>query len=234
MIIPEDISANIQSRKIGYFSKSFHNIFSWKEFENVLNLRPFISSDNFTVIADRNLQLQHSLELERNASLSSNQGWITNKKSYTPTSLWDILNKYHCYIKDSSRVNKSVNSICSELENLLNGSADAHIYFTVLDNPNKAFGAHWDYSDNLIIQIEGTSKMEIWSETDTDLSRRFYDSINAKPIIDVIMNPGDAVFIPNKVYHRVTSLTKRLSISFPVQYTKPNLPQDRKWIDLDF
>jgi quercetin dioxygenase-like cupin family protein len=44
------------------------------------------------------------------------------------------------------------------------------------------------------------------------------------------MQPGDLIFIPKNTLHEATSLSKRLSISFPIAEHLDLPPQDRKWI----
>ena len=54
------------------------------------------------------------------------------------------------------------------------------------------------------------------------------------PILDVIMKPGDAIWIPAYYPHQAISLTSRMSVSFP--FTQKgllsNATEDRSWITL--
>ena len=58
--------------------------------------------------------------------------------------------------------------------------------------------------------------------------------IDDAPILDVIMKPGDAIWIPLHYPHLATSLTPRMSVSFP--FTPRGLMsiahEDRNWISL--
>ena len=58
--------------------------------------------------------------------------------------------------------------------------------------------------------------------------------MDAEPIIDVNMESGDAILIPKHFPHLATSLTPRLSVSFPLsEYSDTNLiREDRTWITL--
>ena len=58
--------------------------------------------------------------------------------------------------------------------------------------------------------------------------------MDVEPIIDVDMESGDAIWIPKHFPHLATSLTPRLSVSFPLsEYSDTNLiREDRTWITL--
>ena len=73
---------------------------------------------------------------------------------------------------------------------------DVHIY-AGLDEISKSFGEHFDKSANFILQTEGKSRWVISS------------------FLDVVMEPGDVLYIPRLYVHECIPLTKRISISFP-------------------
>ena len=49
------------------------------------------------------------------------------------------------------------------------------------------------------------------------------------PIIDVILNPGDILYIPKMMYHKADPFEKRVSISIPCV---PGTPMDRNYFEL--
>ena len=54
--------------------------------------------------------------------------------------------------------------------------------------------------------------------------------ITDEPLLDVIMNPGDMVWIPEHYPHHAISITPRLSVSFPIQIHHENGDmEDRHW-----
>ena len=138
---------------------------------------------------------------------------------------------YVCYIADSSRVNKKINLICKILEKNLKKPTDAHIYFSFTTKNDEGFGIHNDVSDNIIIQIEGESNIEVW-DFEEKSENRFINELNTKSFLNVNMKKGDVIFIPRKHWHRVISKTKRLSISFPMSENE-NIQQERNWINLE-
>lgn len=217
MHIPQHVIDEIKQIKPAYFKDAFDKIFSWQELENLLNLRPFVNDQRFHV-------------LNENARYEwPRQTWMSDVNCFPPTLLDQEIRKHHAYFSDASRVNHKVNSICEELDNTLKGCTDAHIYFNLNENGKRGFGIHWDFSHNLIIQMEGETQMQIWSEE--IMGARTMSMLQESPVIDVIMKPGDAVFVPLRTYHCATSMSKRLSVSFPVSFDDTP-SQDRHWIKI--
>jgi len=77
--------------------------------------------------------------------------------------------------------------------------SDVHIY-TGHESKCRSFGPHFDLADNIIVQAQGKSRWIVAN------------------CLDVILHPGDAIFIPNQVVHECIPLGRRLSLSFPFWY----------------
>lgn len=212
-----DISDKIKSFKPFYESNLISDLFSWKELESLLNLRPFVNNQRFTIVNDKNYEWNYC-------------SWLTDPNSFPPDLIQQVIKENVCYLRDCSRVNKKINYLCKELEQITDYPTDAHIYFSVTETPVKGFGVHWDQSHNLIVQIEGESRFQVWGET-TDKTYRGIEKPEEDPILDVIMKPGDVIFIPILFLHSATSLTKRLSISFPMAIDN-KLHQSRDWVTI--
>lgn len=209
----EDIQDRIKELKPFYVRSAVKNIFSWKDLENLLNLRPFILKNRFVFFTDERYEWP-------------NQHWLSELNSFPPSVIDKIIKKYPCHITDASRVNEQINSICSQLDNISGLPTDAHIYFDLRDDFGKAFGIHYDYAHNLIAQIEGSSRVKIWNIKGEEKN---VNHLNVEPIIDIIMEPGDLIYAPAYYYHEIESLTKRLSISFPM-WAAGGVTQEREWI----
>jgi len=199
-----------------FFKGAFNKFFSWKDLENLLNLRPFVNASRFNILSGQTYQWR-------------SENWMSDINSFPPSLIDTEIRKHHCYFTDGSRVNKSINEVCGQLEKQFNSCADAHIYFNLSEDNNHPFKIHWDQSHNLILQMEGSTHFEAWSQK-IQVKEKNLDSLSEEPVISEILTPGDAVFVPSHTYHRATSVTKRLSISFPfvIDITMP--AQDRHWI----
>lgn len=196
---------------------SFEKIFSWGELEALLNLRPFINTGRFHILN----KVQYTWE---------KASWLTDVNTYPPGLILNEIKKYHCLIQDCSRVNKKINEVCKHLDEMSGSASDAHIFFNLSDMPDSGLGIHWDTSHNFIVQVEGTTRFKVWNLCDYDERWRNTQSIPANPVIDVVMQPGDLIFIPANMWHQAISLSKRLSVSFPI--SKQGTPQDRTWVNL--
>lgn len=222
MHIPNKIKKSIKLVKPAFCKNAFDKFFSWKDLENLLNLRPFVNANRCKIIDFG----------EERFHVWKQQTWVSDISSFPPSILESEIKKSHCYLSDASRANKKINAICNELENtFIGGAADAHIYFNVSNNLNGGFGIHWDFSHNLIIQMEGETQFKVWDNTVfEDNKSKSPKSLKEKPIIDVVMKTGDALFIPLRVYHQALSKSKRMSISFPISFNNSTEKQERNWI----
>jgi hypothetical protein len=207
-----------------YINKAVKNIYSWKELENLINYRPAMSISRF----------KPSGKIPDNLRYWPQKNWLTNYDTYPADVIENIIDQHHFHICDASRVNKKINRICSELEELTGLSADAHIYADLRKDPGIGFGIHYDFSHNLIVQIEGKMEFTMWPDKGYNDSDRILTELHSDPLFRIILEPGDIVFAPANYYHMAISLTKRLSISFPCLSIPNNLSsQERHWISLD-
>lgn len=218
-MLDEFIIKELVAKKPFFMKNKLNNIFSWGELENLLNLRPFVNINRFTVLSDKTFRW-------------AKQAWMSDVDSFSPTVLDYAINKYVCYFNDCSRVNEKINNICYDIENTLNYPTDAHIYFAANDECQQGFPPHWDWSHNLIVQVEGTTQFLLWDVVATGDEERTTEKIDKEPIFDVTMEPGDIIFVPAKYWHQAISLTKRLSISFPSNPNENSEPQERYWLRL--
>lgn len=206
-----------------FYIENFTSVFfSWKDLENLLNLRPFVNGARFTIIRP-----------EKKYSWP-NCFWLSDVNSFPPNIIKECIQNNACYFKDCSRVNEHINSLCGNLEVLTKKPVDAHIYFDLTGQKNKSFPAHWDFAHNLIVQMEGQTNFKIWNFFTDNEEKRSKEEMKEKPFIDVVLKPGDAVFVPAKMWHKADSITKRISISFPIWYQSQNILniQEREWINL--
>ena len=182
------------------FGKLKQKLFSFDELERILNLRPFVNTQRFRPCRDMT-----RYEWQNNAWASDNYCW--------PIDIIEkILKESSCYLKDCSKINKKINNVAKELEEIFKKSVDCHIYFS-LNKTAQHFQKHKDKSHNLIVASEGAIKVEVE---------------NTKKIL----KSGDYVFIPAQVYHKIIPQTdKRISCSFPITLIESVL-ENRKWMTI--
>jgi len=192
---------------VPHFGYAEKNLYTWKELEGLLNLRPFLVPNRFTVAGN----------LPSYTWWYS--GWCSEPDAKPASVVKDIISKSTVYLRDCSRVNEKVNSFTHSLEKTLQKNTDCHIYFSVKKGlPN--FEKHMDHAHNLIVVADGGIKCEIW--------------IEGGHIIEKELSNGEYAFIPAEAYHRITPLTeKRLSLSFCSQTHEPDDYEEREWLKLD-
>ena len=88
-MIDDEVIANIKSNTPFYKSDCLRDIFSLKEFENLVNLRPFISN-NRLIIATAN---QNEYRWNREA-------WLSDVNTWPSSLLSDVLKNECIYIHD--------------------------------------------------------------------------------------------------------------------------------------
>ena len=164
-------------------------------------------------------------------------GWMKDKNSTPPSLIKDLLEEMVMYFVDMSRSTKKLNKFASDMEDEYQRHVDAHIYICRNPEIEHPFGAHFDLQHNIIVQCEGKTNFKVWKEVeDHTIKKQIKLNMKEKPILDVIMEPGDAIWIPMYYPHEAISLTPRLSVSFPFQDNESAAHEqsfeDREWITL--
>jgi len=209
-----------------YFKKNYcPNLFTWKEFEYLLNIRPLMTDERVRILS--------AVSYKWDNAASS-----IDKNCYPPSLLEDLLEKYTCYFIDMSRATEKINNFSRDIENTFKKQCDAHVYMCRNPNLNHPFGVHYDLVPNIIIQCEGQTRFKVWDKEKNfdnligDYRLRFGKTnmkIDDEPLLDVIMNPGDMIWIPEHYPHQAISITPRLSVSFPIQINEDGDMEDRHW-----
>jgi hypothetical protein len=198
------------------------NIFNWKDLEHLINFRPILTERNF--IATKGFPAQWSY-----------RDWLSDINSFPADVMKQELLTGTCYFKDMSRYNKKINQLVKYFSEQSDCPTDAHIYFSLVVKEEDGFGIHCDESHNFIIQMQGESKVKIWNVTIQN-NKKNLENISDKPVIDTVLYPGDLVYVPVWHYHKLTSNTKRISISFPCNPKSKGIKsafQEREWIEVN-
>tara|TARA_B100001029_G_scaffold99651_1_gene81945 strand:+ start:276 stop:944 length:669 start_codon:yes stop_codon:yes gene_type:complete len=213
----------------------YGNLFTWKDLENVINIRPLMRDNRIFILGDHG---EKWVDVNR---------WTSDPSCFPPTLLRKIIDKYVCHFTDVSRFKKELNDFCAELESEYKRSVDAQIFLCRnLDIKDHPFGAHYDRNNNVIVQCEGITNWKVWDYIDeSDSNNKLKYDIRSDgsnhmkdlgdPIIDFDLKPGDALWIPKQYPHLATSKSKRMSISFAWQddvIPQNTVLQDRNWITI--
>ena len=219
-----------------YYPKMFGSIwdrklFTWKEFETLINIRPLMTDARVHIqTEDPNQEWEWV-----------NSAWQHDMNCFPPSLLRTLINECGIfYLTDMSRYTSKINDIARCLEEENGTTCDAHIYVCRNTDKEHVFGTHFDRNDNVIVQCEGKTNFKIWNEVDNPEELRKNGmstkmSLTEDPMLDVDMNPGDAIWIPKSYPHLASSKSRRMSISFPLASSGTSIDQrfqDRNWIKL--
>ena len=211
------------------FKKNYKpDLLSWNEMANIINTRPLMNDKRVKLLGNN----------ERYEWLCSK--WTKDPNCFPPSLIKKLLDDIMIYFVDMSRATEKINDFAKHLEDDYGKQTDAHIYVCRNLEIKHHFGVHYDFNHNLIVQCEGKTNFKVWDEVknvDRNLKGIGINTrleMEVEPIMDVDMESGDAIWIPKHFPHLATSLTPRLSVSFPLsEYSDTNLiREDRTWITL--
>ena len=211
------------------FKKNYKSdLLSWNEMANIINTRPLMNDKRVKLLGNN----------ERYEWLCSK--WTKDPNCFPPSLIKKLLDDIMIYFVDMSRATEKINDFAKHIEDDYGKQTDAHIYVCRNLEIKHHFGVHYDFNHNLIVQCEGKTNFKVWNEVknvDRNLKGIGINTrmeMDVEPIIDVDMESGDAIWIPKHFPHLATSLTPRLSVSFPLsEYSDTNLiREDRTWITL--
>ena len=211
------------------FKKNYKpDLLSWNEMANIINTRPLMNDKRVKLLGNN----------KRYGWLCSK--WTKDPNCFPPSLIKKLLENIMIYFVDMSRATEKINDFAKHIEDDYGKQTDAHIYVCRNLEIKHHFGVHYDFNHNLIVQCEGKTNFKVWDEVknvDRNLKGIGINTrleMEVKPIMDVDMESGDAIWIPKHFPHLATSLTPRLSVSFPLsEYSDTNLiREDRTWITL--
>ena len=211
------------------FKKNYKpDLLSWNEMANIINTRPLMN--------DKRVKLLGNTRKYKWVCTK----WAKDPNCFPPSLIKKILDDIMIYFVDMSRATEKINDFAKHIEDDYGKQTDAHIYVCRNLEIKHHFGVHYDFNHNLIVQCEGKTNFKVWDEVknvDRNLKGIGINTrleMEVKPIMDVDMESGDAIWIPKHFPHLATSLTPRLSVSFPLsEYSDTNLiREDRTWITL--
>jgi hypothetical protein len=125
-------------------------------------------------------------------------------------------------------INQEMNQLCDMVEKVTGLWCETHIYGG-LRSESRSFGIHADPPMNLILQMSGDCKWTVFQQV--AFKPGGADESQVTKAFDVLMKPGDLIYVPALMYHWCQPLAKRFSISIPIRQRNPE-HQRREWIKL--
>ena len=117
---------------------------------------------------------------------------------------------------------------CQQFEKVY-GVGQANIYCSKRKDAH-CFPIHADSTDNFLFHVSGKIRWYIYKEFSKDLG---HDRLKEATVEEVVeLDDGDLLYIPKGKFHRVDTLSPRISISFHFREATPGKPYRRKeWYD---
>ncbi len=206
--------------ELDYEPNYWYDLFSWRELERLINIRPLMSTDRVVPLSKKSVSWD-------------NNTWVTNPNCFPSHIIKELIEEDVLYIKEMSHATKNINQLAGEIEKEYGYHTDAHIFICKNPSAPHPLGAHMDDNDNVIVQCEGETNWKVWDKVPfipDDRKQWVNMDLDNPPVLDVTLLPGDAVWIPKFHPHLATSVTERLSVSFPSRGEKTDQFIDREWV----
>lgn len=106
-------------------------------------------------------------------------------------------------------VSIKIRNICNELSDFIGEVVIANGYAAF--GNSGSFGDHWDTHDVFAIQLMGRKRWLLYSPTFTlplpgQTSKNYKHCRPAEPVLDVVLEPGDVLYVPRGWWHSATPL----------------------------
>ena len=145
--------------------------------------------------------------------------WMFGRKSQEKSFLFEKFNKGHSIvINNYGYYSKQTNDLLNIFESIYDVHAAIHVYAGL--EGGKSFPIHDDYPANFIIQAYGKTRWKVFNNRISYLYKS--GTMNNKVTdadldlaIDVVLEPGDALYIPARCFHGAYPSEKRISMSIP-------------------
>ena len=139
-----------------------------------------------------------------------------------PTDIWSNVDTSHCTLRllRPHEHNDNIHTLLSLLESEFGCMVGSNAYLTPLNS--QGFAPHYDDVDVFILQLEGYKKWRVYAplnkrETLPRTSSRDYTEAeieeNGELVINVILGPGDVLYLPRGWIHQAETVSRPSHIS---------------------
>lgn len=149
----------------------------------------------------------------------------------------DICNAFkagHACIINNFEWIKGKQELLNEIECIFTNITAAFHVYCGLEN-SKSFPIHRDHAHNFILQVDGETHWKVYNNRQSELISADVDpkESDLDCVIDVMLQPGDMLFIPERCYHQAQPKQKRLSISIPMMSVPSMQRPKRKYYEIN-
>ena len=212
------------------FLPNVQEILTWNDVERCVN-NPALY--NFEMIGKDNIKIEIPMH---------KKSWVFAKLVQDKSFIVNHINKGNGFvIMDYGFYSDKTNKLLNIFENIYNINAAIHVYGGLADSTS--FRIHEDYPSNFIIQADGKTRWKVFKNRISSMYRTgtMNHKLSDKDLeiaIDVILEPGDALYIPSRAYHVAEPMGQRLSMSVPcwtrLPTDDPNEINDRNYYKINY
>lgn len=189
------------------FIKNYEELVTWDDIEFCMNT---------TALFDFELIDQYNTKVD---VPTFTRPWMFGRKAQEKSFLFEKLHKGHSIvINNYGYYSKETNELLKIFESIYDVNAAVHIYAGL--EGGKSFPIHDDYPANFIIQAEGSTRWKVFNNrisylyrTGTMNNRLNEDELDLA--FDVVLEPGDGLYIPSRMFHCAYPTERRISMSIP-------------------
>jgi len=142
-------------------------------------------------------------------------------------------------IHNNSEINRDIAELCDSIEEELPGyHADLHVYASSQKDA-ATYAPHRDSPQHKIfIQLFGEVHWTIYDRGSAPIKdgvvavTEEFAKENFKVLIDRVAGPGDIIYMPDSTFHKVETLSPRVSLSFPISHFPTYPCKDRTTLSL--
>lgn len=193
----------------------FQDHFSWEQLDNYLNQYGLCEHDRLP-------QLQVILPNGDKWCKKKSQNKLTRNQLYK---LWSEGSSFILTL--SEFLNETMWKQCQEFEKRDYGIGQANIYCSKSKDAH-CFPIHADSTDNFLFHVSGKIRWYIYKEFRENLQNP--SNATLEEVLE--LDDGDLLYIPKGKYHRVDTLSPRISISYHFhEYTRGKPYRRNNWYD---
>lgn len=131
------------------------------------------------------------------------------------------------------RLDPQVRDICRQIQSFTQEIATANCYAAT--SGNGTFGRHWDTHDVIALQLTGRKRWKVWKPTyhlptPGQVSRPHRPLTTPNPDIDIVIEAGDALYLPRGWWHEATPISGHSTIHLAVGLHASTLADYIGWL----
>uniref|UniRef100_A0A4W4F4P2 Bifunctional lysine-specific demethylase and histidyl-hydroxylase n=1 Tax=Electrophorus electricus TaxID=8005 RepID=A0A4W4F4P2_ELEEL len=180
----------------------YKGLFSTAEFDRIL----------------RNDDVQYGVNLDVTSYANGRRETHTPPGRALPYTVWDFYEVHGCSLRmlNPQAFSSTVWNVLSILQEIFSSMAGANVYLTPAGT--QGFAPHYDDIEAFIVQLEGKKHWRVYNPLQADIG---------KPIMDVVLEAGDLLYLPRGIIHQGNCLPDAHSLHITISSFQRN-----SWGDL--